>query len=371
LRIAFVYDAVYPYVKGGAEKRYWELAKRLSKKHEVHIYGMKFWNGDDIIKRGGVYFHGVCEPVNLYTKGGRRSIWQAVYFALRLFPVLMKEKFDVIDCGNFPFFHCFTTYLVSSIKKTPLIVTWHEYWGGYWYEYLGALGFFGSIVERLATKIGDKVIAVSRLTENKLEENGVDSSRMIVIPNGIDMDLIKRIKPSKKGYDVLFVGRLIKDKNVDILVKAVAKTSNIRCGIIGKGPEEESLKKMAYDLGLSKRIDFLGFLESDREVYSYMKSSKVLALPSTREGFGIAALEANACGIPVVTTRHENNAVLELIKEGVNGFVIEGDADSYSKKFEEVINIHKDLSQKCIKEARLYEWGRLTKKIEGVYEDYA
>ena len=48
MKIAFVYDAIYPYVKGGVEKRVWELAVRLSRRgHEVHLFGMKFWDGED------------------------------------------------------------------------------------------------------------------------------------------------------------------------------------------------------------------------------------------------------------------------------------------------------------------------------------
>ena len=50
MKIAFVYDVIYPYVKGGVEKRVWELAVRLSRSgHEVHLFGMKFWEGEDIL----------------------------------------------------------------------------------------------------------------------------------------------------------------------------------------------------------------------------------------------------------------------------------------------------------------------------------
>ncbi len=74
MRIAYVFDAVYPFVKGGVERRIWEVSRRLADKgHDVHIYGMKYWTGEDTISREGVSLHGVCRPRELYS-GGRRSI---------------------------------------------------------------------------------------------------------------------------------------------------------------------------------------------------------------------------------------------------------------------------------------------------------
>jgi hypothetical protein len=59
MKIAVVYDVIYPYVKGGVEKRVWDLAVRLAcRGHEVHLYGMKFWDGEDIINHEGVFLHG-------------------------------------------------------------------------------------------------------------------------------------------------------------------------------------------------------------------------------------------------------------------------------------------------------------------------
>ena len=63
MRIAFVYDAVYPWVKGGAEMRIHELGKRLlDRGHEVHIYGIKWWEGEDTFEYEGMILHGVCKP---------------------------------------------------------------------------------------------------------------------------------------------------------------------------------------------------------------------------------------------------------------------------------------------------------------------
>ena len=61
MRIAFVYDAIYPYILGGIERRVWELARRLSARgHDVHLFGMQFWPGSPILKKDAVTLHGVC-----------------------------------------------------------------------------------------------------------------------------------------------------------------------------------------------------------------------------------------------------------------------------------------------------------------------
>src|SRR5579863_1333370 len=95
--IAFVYDAIYPYIKGGAERRYFEIGKRLALLgFDVHLYGMKLWKGPDVIKKEGMTLHGICTAQNLYTTTGRRSILQAMHFGMSCFK-LFKENFDVID----------------------------------------------------------------------------------------------------------------------------------------------------------------------------------------------------------------------------------------------------------------------------------
>ncbi len=66
-KLALVYDAIYPYIKGGGEKRFYEIGKRLSKDYEVHFYGMKLWKGDDVIQKDGIYYHGICKNIPLYT----------------------------------------------------------------------------------------------------------------------------------------------------------------------------------------------------------------------------------------------------------------------------------------------------------------
>jgi glycosyltransferase involved in cell wall biosynthesis len=336
MKIALIYDAIYPFI-GGAEKRFYEIAKRLSKKgHQMHLYGMKFWEGDKVIKRQDIYYHGICKPKSLYEKNGKRSIKEAIYFGLNCLK-LIKEDFDIIDCSNFPYFSLFACKLISIIKRKPLYATWLEVWGkNYWYEYIGWKGYLGYIIEKLAVLMPVKIISISEHTTYKLK-NELNSKKLIyTVQNGIEFDLIRKIKPAKEKSDIIFVGRLVSYKNIDILIKSVKlvkeKNPEIKSLIIGDGPEKKTLETLTQKLNLEKNIKFLDFLENQNDVYALMKSSKVFILPSTREGFGIVVIEANACGIPVIMIDHKDNAARDLIEEGRNGFICQFNEEEVSKK---------------------------------------
>lgn len=296
MKIAIVYDAIYPYVKGGGEKRIYELSKILSKKHEIHLFGMKYWNGNNVIKRDNVYLHGVFNSISLYNKKGNRSLLQPFRFSFYLFKELMKYDFDLVDCQNFPYIPCFICKLYSKIKNKPFIITWLEVWNDNWNKY-GLFGYIGKFIERISFRLTKNNIVLSDNMTKIIKES-------IVIPAGVDLKKINKIKKRKDKFDILFVGRLIKEKNVDFIIRSVDR--NIKVGIIGDGPERENLINLVKKLNL-RNIKFFGFLDEDEEVYSYMKSSKILVLPSIREGFGIVILEALACGCKVIATNHKNN----------------------------------------------------------------
>ena len=374
MKIAYVYDAVYPWVKGGAERRIYELAKRLTLRgHEVHWYGVGWWwpeEGSRDIVMDGIKLHGVCGPVKLYNDD-RRSIKEAIYYALKLYPKLRGENFDIIDCQGFPFFSCFTSKIYSLFGKPVLVITLHEVWNQYWYEYLGFIGIFGKLVENLMVNLTDKIITVSCKTKNDL--NKIKSSeKAVIIPNGIDFKEITEINPSIEKSDVIFAGRLIKEKNTDLLLRALVQVKkslpNIKCFIIGDGPEKRNLEILRDDLHLRGNVEFLGFLE-DQSLISHLKSSLVFALPSTREGFGMVVLEANACGLPVVVINHPMNASKDLVKDNINGFIAEFSVDSLSNKILEGINGKCRMEDSCIDFARGYDWDEIVTILEDFYRE--
>jgi glycosyltransferase involved in cell wall biosynthesis len=369
MKIAFVYDVIYPCVKGGVEKRIHELAGRLSARgHDVHIIGMKYWEGPDCIKKDGVTLHGICRAQPLYADG-RRTIREAIGFGARLIPYLMREEFDIIDCQQFPYFPCFPVKFVSLVKKKPFVITWHEVWGGYWYEYLGWKGAFGKLTERLVAGLTPNNISVSGTTAKKIQRLGLRNN-VRIIPNGIDPGRILSVSPSMESSDIIFVGRLIKDKHVDVLVRAffmlMKEFPDLTLLILGDGPERETIRSMVRDLAIEDRVFLQPFLDSHDEVISLIKASHVCVIPSTREGFGIAALEALACGLPVVTVDHPDNAIGELITEET-GFLASLSAEDLADKIRVALGKYPAMKPACMASAGSYDWDRIVDRVESCY----
>ena len=376
MKIAFIYDAVYPWIKGGAEKRIYQLAKGLADKgHEVHWYGVGWWwpeSGKKDMEMDGIKLHGVCKPMELYGDD-KRSIKEAIYFALMILFKLRAGRYDIIDCQGFPFFSCFTVGFNSFFGRSTLVLTLHEVWNDYWYEYLGKAGFFGKLTEKLMVRLTDKIITVSDKTKDDLRKIK-SSEKAVVIPNGIDLAEINQIKPSPAKSDIIFVGRLIKEKKADLLIKSLVRVKDnfpdVKCTIIGEGPEKENLEKLSDQSGLKDDVSFTGFLEDYQDVIAHMKSSKVLVLPSVREGFGMVVLEANACGLPVVVVDHPMNAAKDLIIPGENGFIAEVSENSLAGKIVEAIESREKMIESSKYFAKDYDWNNIITRLEVTYGEF-
>ena len=378
MRIALIYDMIYPYSVGGAEVRNYSLAKRLAEQgNEVHLYGVKLWKGPDIIKKDGIFIHGVCNYTQKYNFKGNRSIFEPIKFSYYLFKSLTKEKFDIVDCSSFPYFPAFSCKLYSKIKKVPLIITWHEVWRDYWYEYLGWRGIFGVVIEKVVSRLTKYIVSVSNKAKNNLINLGVNKKYISVVYNWVDIKEIKKIKEPKKKLDVIYAGRLMKHKNINILIKSVylAKKEfpDIKAGIIGDGPEKTRLRALTKRLRIERNIKFMDFMLKE-ELYGFMKSSKLFVLPSVLEGFGIIVIEANACGLPVITVKHKRNASVDLIKDYNNGFVCKLSEAHIAEKIIILLKDNKlreNMSKKSIQNAEDYDIITTVAKLENIYKQYS
>jgi len=356
MNIGYVSDVVYPFVKGGAEKRIYEMAKRLAVNDEVHIFGVKWWEGKSDIELSGIHIHGICKPLSLYA-GGRRSYREAARFARSLGPIF-KQDLDIIDCNQFPYLHCFPSRLISQLKRIPLVITWHEFWGDDWYKYLGKLGLFGKLTERATVMIADEVVAVSLTTKELISQFRKSVS---LVPNGVDTSLIDSIAPAELSIDALFVGRLIPEKNVELLIRAMP-TSKTLC-IVGNGPEKAKLVQLSEELKTNVR--FRSELPYE-DLIGVMKAAHSLVLPSSREGFGIVALEALACGTPVITSNVQKNAARELITHGENGFIVDLTEDQLRSA---LLKVDKERMQRSAKaSAAFFDWDLLSAELRTLYE---
>lgn len=375
MKIAFIYDTAFPWVTGGAERRIYEIASRLAHRgHDVHIFSLGYWmkteqySSKEVIEYNGITYHSVGKPMDLYTKNNTRSIREALYFARCILTNAKLKDFDIVDCQGFPYFSCYSSKLKNRKK---LVITVHEVWNDYWYEYLGKLGIFGKIIEKGIFHLTKNVICVSQLTFNNMIKNKYPDNATI-IANGVNTNEITFINPDYEYNDVLFAGRLIPEKHVELIINAIARVVKVhplvKCKIIGNGPSEDHLKELTSSLKLEKNVFFEDFCEDQNQLYSKIKSSSALILPSKREGFGIIVIEANACGVPVITLNYPMNAAKDLIND-YNGWLVDDNseelADLICNIIEEGISNHqRDL---CRKNAKEYDWNHITSLTEKYY----
>jgi glycosyltransferase involved in cell wall biosynthesis len=263
--------------------------------------------------------------------------------------------------------------VVSLLKSKKMTVTWHEVWGKkYWQEYLGPiLGYIAYCIELVSAKLPDQIISVSSKTTKDLENVLGVKSGVVTIPNGLDIDFIAMSDKSKNESDVIFAGRLLPNKNVDVLISAIniikSRGFNLKVNIVGDGPERARLENQVVKLGLGSQVNFLGFVKENSDLYGLIKSSKVFVLPSNREGFGIAVIEANACGIPVITINDEHNAAKDLIVNGKNGEVCGLSDIEIADTIIKVLKNKNDESQ-YVSYSNKYDWSGLLNKFSEAYQ---
>jgi glycosyltransferase involved in cell wall biosynthesis len=354
MRIAFVYDAVYPETKGGVERRVWELARLLvSEGHDVELLVPKFWDGADVIERDGVVLRGVSSAGSLYRSSGRRAVLPSLRHAWGAYRALRRRPYEIVDCQVPAHLACLSSRLASRSKKgTHQLVTWHEAWGTHWRREFGFAGYGGRVIERMVARLPVTHISVSNDTATWMRELRVEPEA--VVEAGVDVRGIDSISASAAS-DIAFVGRLVPSKNLGLLLDAMAVLRDcdveVTLNIVGDGPSREVWERRSRELGLGHEVAFLGSLPHWEAVIAVVKGSKVLALPSVREGFGLIALEAAACGTPVVTVDHPRNAARHLVDHGRTGLVVQETPEEMAKAIGTIID-DEDLRARMGEEAR-------------------
>jgi glycosyltransferase involved in cell wall biosynthesis len=326
MRICLVYDCLYPWTVGGAERWYRNLAERLAAEgHEVTYLTRRQWADADEPRLPGVRVLAVSGRSELYA-GGRRRLLPPLAFGLGVLRHLARHRqaYDVVHTASFPYFSVLAAGLVRLLAGFRLVVDWFEVWTReYWEEYLGRPGgAVGWHVQRLCLKIPQRAFCFSRLHERRLLDEGVHGpvTRLESAYSGA----VTAVRPAPAKPVVVFAGRHIPEKRVLALVPAIARAAEtipeLRGEIYGDGPDRERLLDAIRAAGLEGRVAAPGFVAGERVDHA-VRRALCLVLPSRREGYGLVIVEAAAVGTPSVVAAGPDNAAAELIEDGTNGFV--------------------------------------------------
>jgi glycosyltransferase involved in cell wall biosynthesis len=332
VHICLVYDCLYPYTVGGAERWYRNLGERLAEAgHHVTYLTLRQWPEHEHASVPGVHVVTVGPRFELYTSGGRRRIWPAVRFGLGVLRHLFRQgrRYDVVHTAATPFFGLAAAGLLRQRRGYRVIVDWHEVWTrSYWQDYLGRLlGWMGWRIQRACVRIPHQAFCFSRLHARRLRAEGYRGEPSVL--EGEYAGSLDPPRPARADPLVVFAGRHIPEKRVPALVhafsRAKGRASELRCVIFGDGPDRAEVLRLIRDLGLSDAIEAPGFVDGDR-VDATLRRALCMALPSQREGYGLVVVEAAARGTPSVVVQDKDSAAVELVEDGVNG-VIAGSAE--------------------------------------------
>ena len=377
MRIAIIHDCIYPWRKGGGEVRNHNLARELAKLgHEVLLVGMKDWEGDDYKEiMPGVTAVGISMGLALYDQTGKRTLMDAFTFASACSPQNLDRylgKVDIVEVNNIPYFHLLNVSKWTRQHDIPMMVTWHEIYGyNHWRKERNPLvGAFAAFYENRSMSLGDCLIAVSNHTRARLIRCGVSEERIKVVFAGIDVSAISQSVPGGPESDVIYSARLVPTKRTELLLSASQLAGEklgrkIRGIVTGDGPQKEALMKKAKDLDLD--FYFTGWLPEPSDVWGHMKQSKIMVHTSKREGFGFAALEAMACGLPVVAMDEDTTAVGEFVSEGRTGYKVPPDPTSISEAIIKGLANHRFMSSMCRNYAKTYSWERSGERLLSAY----
>jgi len=320
-RVVVVTDTMYPWFVGGKEERLRVLSRNLDpEKFEVIFATMKWWDG-----AAPASHYAICKRISLYHQG-RRSIFSSLYFALSCLKVL-RIRPDLVEADQIPFLQILPLKIVCILLRIPLCVTWHEVWGPkYWKEYLGTMGPLAGVMESLSMKLPDRIIAVSEMTRQRLINQGVNAAKVTLVANTVDSIAVRSAESNLPATDLLYVGRLIEHKRVDLLLNSLAHLKShgerYSLSVIGQGPQLEQLVEQARNIGVIDQVSFYSKPLSSQDIWGLMRICKVFVSPSEREGFGIAALEAITAGSRVLVSGHCDNASRFLITTSEIGEVV-------------------------------------------------
>ena len=287
-----------------------------------------------------------------------------------------KKSYDLIHA------HYGSNGLIGAILKEAgvfrgkLITSFHGY------DFSKLINERGSETYKELFRIGDLFTANTNFTKGKLIELGCSKSKIVMLPVGMDINFFnfrERYLRDRSLVKLLTIARMVEKKGLEYAIKAVSrvaqKYSNIEYNIIGDGILRSRLENLIKGLGISDKINLLGW-KTQEELKSLLQEAHIFILTSVTagdgdmEGQGLVLQEAQAVGLPVLSTLH--NGIPEGVIDGKSGFLVpERDVDALVKKLEYLIE-HPELwpemgryGRKFVEER--YDIEKLNQQLVNIY----
>ena len=292
---------------------------------------------------------------------------------------LPNVPFDVIHAHTFFFIGCLGAYL-ARMRKLPLFFTYHTRFE----DYAHYLPVHQRVTRAQAKWLSrefcnrcDRVIAPTIGTAELLRSYGV-TAPFSILPGGVDLESFgPQGEPppaiaAAQGPVLLSVGRLGKEKNLDLLLDAFARFAKMRPDarlvVVGDGPHRDELERRAKDLGCAASVTFVGALEQG-ELGAYYRAAGVFAFTSLTETQGLVIVEALAHGLPVVAV---DCPVTAEIVTGDAGMLTADDAEAFARALQSFFDeprerraIRGDAARRA---AAPFGVDALAERLEGEYE---
>ena len=365
MNIALCTEILYPLY--GVERRVYEFARRLPK------YGIDVEVLTSTSKSHFRQLNITQVSHTTITNPPKRNYAFCVDYMFNLFRQLMKRDYDLVSAeGHLSLMPCSAA---SKLRKKKSIATVHDLYLSHWGRmYKSAASLSGIPFEVLSCKMPfDRILTVNSSLRNKMSSVlKISEKKVGILHSGIDVGYINSIKQPDNDGSIVYIGRLVPQKNVDLLIRSYARLQKgaqkyHHLKIIGEGSERPKLEALAKSLGVE--VNFTGKIERHEDVLKELKKASLFVLPSRRESFGITILEAMCCGTPVISTATEGPS--DHVRNRETGFLV-SDENEMSERMQQILsdkNIQKTLSRNGKEYAAKHDWENITKNVAAVYKE--
>lgn len=232
------------------------------------------------------------------------------------FRICNKYKIDIV-AGVLIYPHGYIGRIISILKQLPYIHITIAGQREFWLH-----GRFIELFNLFVFKKSKTITVTGQNTRSYLLTKGIDCKKVVVLPNVIEMKKFQDIDKHRE-YDIISISRLDKNKNVSLLLRAIAKvktTKEIKALIIGDGPEFHNLIAESKILGISQNVYFEGWVRDEDKKIDLYNNCKIYILCSKGEGFPLALLEGMACGcVPIIT---DVGDITDVVSSKINGYIL-------------------------------------------------